>query len=102
MLLRRHRVENRCSTESNDGRFYPDWSRPTNRSIKRRGIGMPGRIAERRADDLELPNFDLTEPALQGDGPVLSAPLWQRTRLSELKGLPNGPAIYRIYMTQRR
>jgi hypothetical protein len=89
MLLWRHRVENQCSTEANYGRFYPGWSRPANRK--------QGRIAERLADDQELPNFDLTEAALQGDGPVLAASWWKRTALSALGCLPSGPAIYCIY-----
>jgi hypothetical protein len=45
-LLWRHRVENKCSTEANYGRFFPGWSRPTNRRVKRGGDRMD---AERRA-----------------------------------------------------
>ena len=97
MLLWRHRVENKCSTEANYGRFYPGWSRPTNRWIGRGGIKKRGRVAERLADDQELPTFDVTEPALQGDGPVLAAPWWKRTALSALDSLPSEPAIYCIY-----
>jgi hypothetical protein len=89
MLLWRHRVENKCSTEANYGRFYPGWSRPTNRK--------QGRIASRLADDQQLPTFELTEAALLGGGPVLTAPWWQRTSLSELDRVPNGPAVYCIY-----
>jgi hypothetical protein len=97
MLLWRHRVENGCSTEANYGRFYPGWSRPTNRWIARGGTKTRGRTAERLADDQELPSFDLTEAALQGDGPVLAAPWWKRTALLDLNGVPSGPAIYCIY-----
>jgi hypothetical protein len=89
MLLWRHRIANRCSTEANYGRFYPGWSRPTNRK--------QGRIAERLADDQKLPNFNLTKPALQGDGPVLAAPWWKHTALSDPDSLPSEPAIYCIY-----
>jgi hypothetical protein len=97
MLLWRHRVENGCSTEANYGRFYPGWSRPTNRVIERGGIRKPGRQAKRLADDQELPDFNLTEPALQGEGPVLAARWWKRIALSGSTDLPNGPAIYCIY-----
>ena len=88
MLLWRHRVENKCSTEANHGRFYPRWSRPSNRK--------EGRRTERLPDDQESPNYDLTEAALQGEGPVLAAPWWNRTALSDLGGLLSGPAIYCI------
>jgi hypothetical protein len=97
MLLWRHRVENRCSTDANYGRFYPGWSRPTNRWIGRGGLKKRGRVAQRLAVDQELPTFDLTEPALQGDGPVLAAPWWKHAALSELDSLPSEPAIYCIY-----
>ena len=97
MLLWRHRVENRCSTEANYGRFYPGWSRPTNRWVKRGGVKIRGRNAKLLADDQELPDFDVTQPALQGDGPVLAAPWWQRMVLSGVDSLPNAPAIYCIY-----
>jgi hypothetical protein len=39
----------------------------------------------------------MTEPALQGDGPVLTAPWWERAALSGARDLPGGPAIYCIY-----
>jgi hypothetical protein len=97
MLLWRHRVENGCSTEANYGRFYPGWSRPTNRWIKRGAMKIPGRMAERLSEDQKQPDFDLTETALQGEGPVLAAPWWERVALSGLINLPNGPAIYCIY-----
>jgi hypothetical protein len=89
MLLWRHRAENRCSTEANYGRFYPGWSRAKSRK--------QGRTAERLPDNQGLPNFDLTEAALQSDGPVLAAPWWKRTALSNLDTLPKEPAIYCIY-----
>jgi hypothetical protein len=89
MLLWRHRVENRCSTEANYGRFYPGWSRSTNRK--------QGRIAERLARGQQVPNFDLSEAALQGDCPVLAAPWWKRMALSALDSLPSEAAIYCIY-----
>ncbi|MFL5288298.1 MAG: hypothetical protein ACJ8AW_46925 [Rhodopila sp.] len=37
MLLWRHRIETGFSTEANYGRFYPDYARPTNRWIVRKG-----------------------------------------------------------------
>jgi hypothetical protein len=97
MLLWRHRVENGSSTEANYGRFYRGWSRPTNRWIKRSAMRMPGRRAERLTADQERPAFDLTERALQGEGPVLAAPWWERVSLSSVNSLPSGPAIYCIY-----
>jgi len=60
MLLWRHRVENGCSTEANYGRFYPGWSRLTNRWVERGGIK---RSVERLGDDQELRNFGAVPPA---------------------------------------
>jgi hypothetical protein len=97
MLLWRHRVENKCSTEANYGRFFPGWSRPTHRWVKRGG----NRTERRRAARLpkgQLPlSFDMTEPALQGDGPVLPAPWWERAELSGAGKPPNDPAVYCIF-----
>jgi hypothetical protein len=58
---------------------------------------VAGRRADRLADDQERPDFDVTEAALQDDGPVLAAPWWERAALSSADGLPRGPAIYCIY-----
>jgi hypothetical protein len=74
MLLWRHRVENKCSTEGNMGRFFPGWSRPTNRWVKRGGNKTERRRAAGLPEGPQPPSLDVTEAALQGDGPVLSAP----------------------------
>jgi hypothetical protein len=42
-------------------------------------------------------SYDVTEPALQGDGPVLSAPWWKRAALSGAGKLPSDPAVYCIF-----
>jgi hypothetical protein len=97
MLLWRHRVENKCSTEANPGRFFPGWSRPTNRCVKRGGVRTEGRRAARQPEGQQPLRFDVTEAALQGDGPVLSAPWWERTALSGAGKLPNDPAVYCIF-----
>jgi hypothetical protein len=97
MLLWRHRVENRCSTEANYGHFFPGWSRPTNRWVKRGGNNTEGRRAARLPEGLEPRSFEVTEAALQGDGPVLSAPWWKRAALSGAAKLPSDPAIYCIF-----
>ena len=39
----------------------------------------------------------MTEPALRGVGPVLSAPWWEREALSGAGKLPSGPAVYCIF-----
>jgi hypothetical protein len=44
-----------------------------------------------------MPNFDVTEAALIGEGPVLAQPWWERTTLTKVQSLPNQPAIYCIY-----
>jgi hypothetical protein len=97
MLLWRHRVENKCSTEANYGRFFPGWSRPTNRWVQRGGNRTEGRRAARLPEGQQPPSFDMTEAALQGDGPVLSAPWWERAPLSGAGKLPSGPAVYCIF-----
>jgi hypothetical protein len=68
ILLWRHRVENKCSTDASYGRFFPGWSRPTNRWVKRGGNNTEGRRAARLPEGLPPPSFDVTEAALQGDG----------------------------------
>ena len=80
--------ENSCWTEANYGRFYPGWSRPTNRSIKRGGNGVPGHEAARLEDQNNSSNFSLNEPALQGEGQILSASYWERTPLSRTEDYP--------------
>jgi hypothetical protein len=97
MLLWRHRVENKCSTEANYGRFFPGWSRPTNRWIKRGGDKTEGRRAARLLEGLKPPSFDVTEAALEGEGPVLSAPWWERAALSGAGKFPIAPAVYCIF-----
>jgi hypothetical protein len=97
MLLWRHRVENKCSTEANYGRFFQGWSRPTNRWVKRGDNNMEGRRAAQLREGLKPPSFDVTEAALQGDGPVLSAPWWERAALSGAGKLPGAPAVYCIF-----
>jgi hypothetical protein len=42
-------------------------------------------------------SYDVIEPALQGDGPVRSAPWWERAELSGAGKLPSGPAAYCIF-----
>ena len=81
MLLWRHRVENKCSTESNYGRFYPGWLRPSNK--------REGRNAKPLSQGQKPPNFDVTEAALIGEGPVLAQPWWERTTLTKVQSLPN-------------
>jgi hypothetical protein len=66
------------------------WSRPTNRWVKHGGNNTEGRRAARLPEGLELPSFDVTEAALQGDGPVLSAPWQERAALSGAGKLPDG------------
>jgi hypothetical protein len=97
MLLWRHRVENKCSTEANYGRFFPGWSRPTNRWVQRGGSRKEGRRAARLPEGQQPPSFDVTEAALQGDGPVLSGPWWEHAALSGAVKLPSGAAVYSIF-----
>jgi hypothetical protein len=96
MLLWHHRVELGCPTEGNYGRFYPGWSRPTNRWIHRGGVRVAGRAAG-RLSDYEPSHFGVTEPALNGDGPILSATWWERVSLSNLDSLPERPAVYCVF-----
>jgi hypothetical protein len=51
MLLWRHRVENKYSTEAYYGRFFPGWSCPTNRWVKRGGNKTEGRRAARLPEE---------------------------------------------------
>jgi hypothetical protein len=102
MLLWRHRVETGSSTEANYGRFYPGYTRPTNRWVVRKLAGcddlrIPGRIAQPLMNGASLENFELITPALQGDAGVLQVPWWRRTRLTDGASLPNGAGIYCIY-----
>jgi hypothetical protein len=97
MLLWRHRVENKCLTEANYGRFFPGWSRPTNRWVKRGGARTEGRRAARLPAGSQPLSFDVTEAALQGEGPVLSAPWWERAALSGAAQLPSAPAVYCVF-----
>jgi hypothetical protein len=97
MLLWRHRVENKCSTEANHGRFFSGWSRPTNRWVQRGGNRTERRRAARLLEAQLVPSFDVTEAALRGDGPVLSATWWERSALTGAGKLPSGPAVYCIF-----
>jgi hypothetical protein len=97
MPLWRQRVENKCSTEANFGRFFPGLSRPTNRWVKRGGNNTEGRRAVLLPQGQQPRSYDVTEPALQGDGPVLSAPWWERAALSGAEKLPSTPAVYSIF-----
>jgi hypothetical protein len=97
ILLWRHRVENRCSTEANYGRFFPGWSRRTRHWVKRSGNNTKGRRAVLLPQGQQPPNFDATEVALQEDGSVPSAPWWERAALSGAGKLPSAPAIYCIF-----
>src|SRR2546425_597520 len=63
------------------------------RRPRRNGRFSAGRMGTGK----ELPDFDVTEAALQHDGPVLAAPWWKRAALSGVDSLPSGPAIYCIY-----
>ena len=100
MLLWRHRVEIGSSTEANYGRFFPGYSRPTNRWVVRKRAGgdlrTPGRIAQPLPEG-SLGDFKLITPARHGDAGVLQAPWWQRARLADGASLPNGAGIYCIY-----
>jgi hypothetical protein len=99
MLLWRHRMETGLSTEANYGRFYPGYTRPTNRWIGRRraGTSTPGR----RAEPLRAPNegvdFSNSHPVLCGSGHLLEAPWWQRSPLLAFRSLPATPAVYAIH-----
>ena len=101
MLLWRHRVETGHSTEANYGRFYPGYTRPTNRWIVRKGAGPTDRIPGRQAQPLPEgsagPDFGVVTPALQGDDGVLQAPWWRHSALVGGSSMPNGPGIYCIY-----
>ncbi len=97
MLLWRHRVEVGRSTEANYGRFFPGWSRPTNRQVRRAGVSRPGRAASRLDSASEASRYDTTEPALAGEGSILTAAWWLRSPLSEARQLPAQPALYCIY-----
>jgi len=100
MLLWRHRIEAGASTEANYGRFYPGYTRPTNRWIVRGGQSGT-RSAGRRAVPITegdvVVDFSISHPPLHGDACPLQAPWWQRAPLSEARSLPVGPAVYIIY-----
>jgi hypothetical protein len=100
MLLWRHRIEAGCSTEANYGRFFPGWSRPTNRWIVRGGASRtrtPGRRAERLAAAAGALDFSVGHPVLAGPGRPLDASWWQRAPLHDFRFLPPGPAVYAIH-----
>ena len=85
MLLWRHRVTTGVSTEANYGRFYPGYTRPTNRWIVRRGHSSdrtPGRGAAAIAAGGVVVDFTMSHPPLQGD---------------EARTMPVGPAVYLLY-----
>jgi hypothetical protein len=92
-----HRVENKCSTEANYGRFYPGWVRPSNK--------REGREAKPLPQGQKAHTFDVTEAALIGEGPILAQPWWERTTLTKVESLPNQPAnllLSQISMVVRR
>jgi hypothetical protein len=97
MLLWRHRVTTGLSTEANYGRFYPGYTRPTNRWIGRKDSGRPGRRAVPFAEGSVVVDFAVSYPPLQGDAALLQALWWQRLPLSEARTLPVGPAVYVVY-----
>ena len=98
MLLWRHRIEFGVSTEANHGRFYPGYVRPTNRPGGSGGNNRSTyRIAAPLPEGHEQPSFDLTEPALRGDGGVLDAPWWERAPLADAGPLPALPAVYFVH-----
>jgi hypothetical protein len=66
-------------------------SRPTNRWLKRGGDKTKGRRAARPPERQQPPSFDVTEVALQGDGPALSASWWERAAPSDAGKLPSIP-----------
>jgi hypothetical protein len=100
MLLWRHRRETGCSTEANYGRFFPGYSRPTNRWVVRGGASgtrAPGRRAEPLVDPAGAMDFSASHPALLGHGSPLDPPSWQRAPLTAFRTLPPGPAVYAIH-----
>jgi hypothetical protein len=101
MLLWRHRIETGQSTDANYGRFYPGYTRPTNRWLDQKGSGAdnrpPGRKAQPLPEGSIAPDFGIVTPALQGDDGVLQARWWLRSALADGSSLPNGPGIYCIY-----
>ena len=97
MLLWRHRVTTGLSTEANYGRFYPGYTRPTNRWIGPKSFEKPGRRAVPVAEGSTVVDFTISHPPLQGDTAPLQAPWWQRLPLSEERILPRGPAVYVMY-----
>lgn len=100
MLLWRHRVTTGLSTEANYGRFYPGYTRPTNRWVGRSGRSRtrtPGRRAVPVVEGSAVVDFAISHPPLQGGAAPLQAPWWQRLPLSEARILPVGPAVYVVY-----
>jgi hypothetical protein len=89
VLLWRHRLKNRCSTEANHGRFYPGWSRPSNKKEGRKAAPLPG--------GRQGPNFDISASALEGNDCILSASWWSHSAFSEVRALPNEAAIYCVF-----
>lgn len=100
MLLWRHRVETGLPVEANYGRFYPGYTRPTNRWIVRggrSGTRIPGRTAARLPEDSTVTDFSISHPALRGQAGLLQAPWWEQVPLTLARSLPAGPAVYCIY-----
>jgi hypothetical protein len=100
MLLWRHRVETGRSTEANYGRFFPGWSRPTNRWVVRGGASgtrTPGRRAGPLLDPDRIVDFSASYPVLVGPGSLLDAPWRQRAPLTAFRALLPGPAVYAIH-----
>ena len=100
MLLWRHRVTTGLSTEANYGRFYPGYTRPTNRWIAKSrhfGTRTPGRSAVPIAEGAERIDFTDAHSPLMGDAGPLQESWWQRAPLREVESFPIGPAIYIIH-----
>jgi hypothetical protein len=98
MLLWWHRVQTGSSTIANHGRFYPGYTRATNRWIVRRNSGRtPGRRAAPLTDGSARDDFAESRPVLQCDANVLQASWWQRKPLGAAFSLPGEPAVYCVY-----
>ena len=100
MLLWRHRVATGLSTEANYGRFYPGYTRPTNRWIVRGGQSstrMPGHRVVPITEGGAVVDFAISHPPLQGDAGPLQAHWWQRVPLSAARNLPMEAAVYIVY-----
>jgi hypothetical protein len=92
MLLWRHRVDVNQSTVANYGRFYPGYSRPSNRG--------DGRIAAPLKTTAPQINFKATHlPAPNEQAGMLLANVWERCPLvtAALGALPETPAVYCVH-----